>query len=586
MRWEARTMRFGKSFFNGAVARSDVRRYWPALLIYFLPWVVALPLSLSQEQGYAEDSGVTVLYTLPFSVVMTCIIGCVLGAALMSYLTSPRAVQTLHALPLKRTAVLLTHFVTGFAMFTATNLLLVLLSVFATVQKVPWAALGIWLGLTELMGFFFLSLGFLASTLTGWLLAIPAVYALVQSAAAAVYALLHGIGSAFYYGYAPIYDLPDALLWLTPAVHLCDLCEDAVVWDYSGVTAVALSDRVAPETLAAVWVYAAVGVVLLALSCVLYALRRSESAGDAVAHRPLRPVVKYVGALGVGLAAGLLLHGIFDLDIIVAAAVCAVIACFVIEMLLKKTAKVFRTGWKSAAAVCVAVIAVCLCIRFDLTGYQTRVPAPDDVADVQINLRGRAGVYGNTYTDRETIDAALALHRQIVADWRENGERPAGENDVYFFFYVTYRLQNGATVSREYHSAISKGSEAESLANALCNTRAMQWHRVFGDLPMDKTPQLTGGYLSGWNRTTGDLHEVSLSAEQAQQFYAALLEDLNNGCFAGSVLEDEGPLTFDLELFSKDENFSGYIGYLTPSCAATVALLKTYGLTERDLFSE
>lgn len=34
MSWEVLTMRSATSFFNPALARSDLRRYWPALFLY------------------------------------------------------------------------------------------------------------------------------------------------------------------------------------------------------------------------------------------------------------------------------------------------------------------------------------------------------------------------------------------------------------------------------------------------------------------------------------------------------------------------------------------------------------------------
>ena len=37
-------MRSAKSFFNGAIARSDLRRYWPVLFLYVGLWLIFLPI--------------------------------------------------------------------------------------------------------------------------------------------------------------------------------------------------------------------------------------------------------------------------------------------------------------------------------------------------------------------------------------------------------------------------------------------------------------------------------------------------------------------------------------------------------------
>ena len=44
MSWEVLTMRSAKSFFNGAIARSDLRRYWPVLFLYVGLWLIFLPI--------------------------------------------------------------------------------------------------------------------------------------------------------------------------------------------------------------------------------------------------------------------------------------------------------------------------------------------------------------------------------------------------------------------------------------------------------------------------------------------------------------------------------------------------------------
>ena len=46
MSWEVLTMRSVTSFFNPALARSDLRRHWPIPFLYTAIWMVALPVQL------------------------------------------------------------------------------------------------------------------------------------------------------------------------------------------------------------------------------------------------------------------------------------------------------------------------------------------------------------------------------------------------------------------------------------------------------------------------------------------------------------------------------------------------------------
>ena len=54
MSWEVLTMRSAKSFFNGAIARSDLRRYWPVLFLYVGLWLLFLP----SRRGTGPQSGI------------------------------------------------------------------------------------------------------------------------------------------------------------------------------------------------------------------------------------------------------------------------------------------------------------------------------------------------------------------------------------------------------------------------------------------------------------------------------------------------------------------------------------------------
>ena len=49
MSWEVLTMRSVTSFFNPALARSDLRRHWPILFLYTAIWMVALPVQLFRD---------------------------------------------------------------------------------------------------------------------------------------------------------------------------------------------------------------------------------------------------------------------------------------------------------------------------------------------------------------------------------------------------------------------------------------------------------------------------------------------------------------------------------------------------------
>ena len=60
MNWEVRTMRSVTSYFNSALYRKNLSRFWPIWALYSVIWLFALPLNLLHHGGPGgglEDGG-------------------------------------------------------------------------------------------------------------------------------------------------------------------------------------------------------------------------------------------------------------------------------------------------------------------------------------------------------------------------------------------------------------------------------------------------------------------------------------------------------------------------------------------------
>lgn len=85
--------------------------------------------------------------------------------------------------------------------------------------SVDWAALGLWLLVTELLELFFLSLGALCAMATGWLLAIPVLYGAANCIVLLVCVVVQFLQRWFYFGFEST-TFPMAVIWLTPIARL------------------------------------------------------------------------------------------------------------------------------------------------------------------------------------------------------------------------------------------------------------------------------------------------------------------------------------------------------------------------------
>lgn len=315
MSWEVLTMRSVTSFFNPALARSDLRRHWPILFLYTAIWMVALPVQLylrhiAEGASYGTRTVSEVCQgTYSMGVIMAFVFGGVLAMALYSYLMNGRSVGLIHSLPLKRQTLFFTQLLTGFAMLTAGNLLVVLVSLLVCGEPGP---LLVWLAVVTLAEIFFLALGTLCAMLTGWLLAVPVLYVGINFLVMAVMQLIHWLAELFIYGYQAN-DFGSFTMWCTPVVQLARRLTDpqGVIAEYVGYPVV--SADVSPLENGgwqALGIYVAVAVAIIALACMLCIRRRSKLSGDVAAFPWMRPVLRYgVGCMG-GLALGMILYSV------------------------------------------------------------------------------------------------------------------------------------------------------------------------------------------------------------------------------------------------------------------------------------
>ena len=539
------------SFCNAALLRSDIKRYWPLLFLYVAVWVVILPmqiLSASRQCDGVADGIMTVLQlrqhnviiqSIPASAVMSLLFGCFAAMAVWSYLMSGRTVGLMHALPVTRTQAFFSHILSVLGALTAGNVLIFLLTALCSAgfSYVDWTALGTWLLLTELMALFFFALGSLCAMVTGWLLAVPVLYGAMNVVALLLYAVISTMTQMFYFGYSSS-DIPEFITWLTPVGRIWDAVANggaqpvevqlpigAQIYHRFQLPASAFSTCI---------IYAAVGIALLALVWWLYKKRPSETAGDAMSFRWLQPIARWsiglCGGLGLGLFLNYVILGSSFAGLLICQLVMGVICFFAAQMLLKKKFRIFTSRWwVETLALVLTLLAVTLCIKLDITGYQHRIPDAEDVTSVRFN----ASYADFTTDDPAAVESVISLHRAILEQYDETGERL--ENQTYLdteggpttrYVRVDYQLRNGTSLCREWRVSIVNGSDIHRLLTQLvsrtdCRESLMGLDalRKYGGVS-----NVVGGYVSQYE--TGAF--ADLTRQQAQDLVSHALADAAN----------------------------------------------------------
>ena len=580
-------MRSVTSYFNRELLRGALQRTWPLWAAYTLIWLLLLPVTIfiRLSDRHIVYSRPTLSYELlstglPSGVMMAAVFGIFFAMAMFAYLTNPRATNGMHAMPIRREGLFLTHYLAG--LFCQVVTLLVSFALAALVTAAfgvfDGYAVGMGLLLCVLLVLFFYSFGVLCMVCVGQILAGAVFYGILNFLFVGMEVLLRSFAGNFLYGYdgrsSAFSTAP-----LSPPVEIASSLSVSYVYDGIdpiGVRVLYLG------TFAA---YAAAGLVLAALALLLYRKRRSEMTGNTVAIGWLRPVFKYGVALCSAFSLGQLLsYFVFELtdSTYTAGALIGTIACMIFagligyyaaEMLLKKSFRVFKTSWKGALATSAVLILIGLSFPLDLTGYQSRVPEQSDIVSATVDLYG-GNVSGSfNLSGQESIALLRDAHCAVITDkarQTEYNRRYVPFNGDTCTLRITYELADGTELFRSYdlstdEALLSDPSSPESALTKLANCTEITRARVLGGWVPDHLEELriTGGYLNCSYYSDGKYshnEEAELNAAQANSAFTALMQDCDAGSIESADLfaaeEDDCEYYLSLELWYFDPSDS------------------------------
>ena len=580
-------MRSVTSYFNRELLRGALQRTWPLWAAYTLIWLLLLPVTIfiRLSDRHIVYSRPTLSYELlstglPSGVMMAAVFGIFFAMAMFAYLTNSRATNGMHAMPIRREGLFLTHYLAG--LFCQVVTLLVSFALAALVTAAfgvfDGYAVGMGLLLCVLLVLFFYSFGVLCMVCVGQILAGAVFYGILNFLFVGMEVLLRSFAGNFLYGYdgrsSAFSTAP-----LSPPVEIASSLSVSYVYDGIDPIGVRVFHL---GTFAA---YAAAGLVLAALALLLYRKRRSEMTGNTVAIGWLRPVFKYGVALCSAFSLGQLLsYFVFELtdSTYTAGALIGTIACMIFagligyyaaEMLLKKSFRVFKTSWKGALATSAVLILIGLSFPLDLTGYQSRVPEQSDIVSATVDLYG-GNVSGSfNLSGQESIALLRDAHCAVITDkarQTEYNRRYVPFDGDTCMLRITYELADGTELFRSYDLSIDEAllsdpSSPESALTKLANCTEITRARVLGGWVPDHLEELriTGGYLNCSYYSDGKYshnEEAELNAAQANSAFTALMQDCDAGSIESADLfaaeEDDCEYYLSLELWYFDPSDS------------------------------
>ena len=488
------------SFFNSAVLKKDITRFFPLWILYALG---ALLTVLLLRESSPRILASHILQLLPAMAILNFGYGFLSASVLFGDLFRPRMCNALHAFPLSRERWFLSHLTAGLLFSLIPNLLTA--GLLAAQTEAYWLSALLWLGIMMLQYLFFFGVAVFSAMCAGSRLGMTAVYAGIQFLSALVFLFISTLYAPLLRGIAVEFG---DYSFFCPLWKLSSLTFATLQWDKASA-----SGYLSVNTGALVYVSAAavIGLLFLTAALLLYRRRKLECAGDLIAVRPLRPIFLSVFALLSGVFFFLvaqLFNGSKYLFLIIGFSV----GFFAGKMLLERSVKIFVPKvLLQFGCFAVAVALSLILTAADIFGIAGYVPPVSQIASVQLS-DGDVFADDPSYAFQEKTDLLLVqqLHQALLAEQPDTA--PIGRH-----IQITYRLKNGMTLRRYYNAQGQTGlTQIQQLYS--------KWQYVFR--------------TDDWDALFSQYHPEVYSPDIPAELMAGFLHAIKQDCLAGTAVQD------------------------------------------------
>jgi hypothetical protein len=597
------------------IIKENLRRFWPIALVELLILLMNGPFLFFFSRGgedvnYVIDSNVASIGF--FTGLAVCVFPVIAAAVLYKYLHQSGSVSVVHSLTYSRPTLFLSNLISGL-MLILTPIIVTALTIIPFVSPsfrhlnesnrygdrmlagAPWnyntdlGDLTRWFIALLIIAIFVYAISVFAGIITGTIAIHILVAILLNVVVPVFYLLTTAYFDRFLYGYTSEYGVDKS--W---ALHplLNKLVEDG------------------PGMFAAI-VYIFIAIIICAIALLLYRVLKLERATDVVTFK----IAEYVIVSAVSFIGMSVVGFLFDLQVgnfffYFGAFLGGIITFILVMMIARKSAKIFnRSTLKSFGCFVVVAVLFITLTTTNITGYETRIPSPQSVDSVEIDITGLSlypylydEVINNTLmkvnlTNDESKEAVYALQKELIDDKEKyqysNSDiysaNYMGDNEDYGEITFLYKLKNGRKIARRYGSLsvidITNSASFERLFNSEeCKKKLTLEYKLGNYVKIVRISSVNTfrEYYKdkdGESNSAGYLSATYIDADEVQEF-AKLLDTDFRGLDARDLRVGNGPLlTFEIGYSNAldEENFQYNI---TEKYRRSIAWLKEHGYYE------
>ncbi|RXJ02007.1 multidrug ABC transporter permease [Anaerobacillus alkaliphilus] len=441
--------------FNRGIYIQNLKNVGWIGILYLLCLWFAVPLQIlmisssyrEYRQHYAFTSGSLFSFMDGFQYLLMFTVPILLAIFLFRYMHVKLSADYIHSLPIKRGALFFQNVLFGTIVLAVpviiTGLSLFVISGFVDAPTIlTVSAITEWIGTTLLLIVFVFAVAVFVGMFTGISVFHGVLTYILFIFPAGITILFFMNVKYLLHGFAVDYYLDKQVEKLIPFIRASNLVRQGL-------------------TTNEVVFFLLITVIALAIGYIAYQKRKVETATQAIAFRSLQPVFLYgvtacamlLGGMYFGETQGTLGWQIFGY---VAA---SIIGYFIALMILEKSWRVL-TKWKGYGIFVAVMVVLALLIKFDITGYENRLPTIDNIERVyfgeSIYLMDENHFYYTDlereygpryyYKDQTNIENIREIHKDII----KNSSRFGQLSGYYRQVVIGYELTSGKKIVRHY----------------------------------------------------------------------------------------------------------------------------------------
>lgn len=405
------------------------------------------------------------------------VLAAIIGMQGFSYLYDRRKVDMYHSVPVSKNRRFAVVYVNGLVIYLTANLSgLILGMIISTSQRAVNGEVFAEAGLAFVWNFFFFlvfyHLMIFTVMLTGNRFVTIALFLMFALYEFLVSDMLEGLKGIFFRTYSAYY-LQDEPKFST--FYDCVMN----IWQIKNATDAAAAARLAMP-LVAKWI--GIAVVLLALGWYAYRKRPSETAGKAIAHRFLEPVLKVAAAVPVAFLAGRIVYNTSyqnETLLVIGMLAGGLILCTAMEVIYDFDIRSLFKHLLSSGFALVGILAIFCVFKWDLFGYDSYIPAQNKVESIAISADG----YYDSYWDEDqqyVEQSKFEMDHMFLTDTSPvlalaEAAKQAGSEEMEdgSSVRILYRLKSGRLKARNIQVNYDDPG-TEELLNQIFRTEAYQ----------------------------------------------------------------------------------------------------------------